>query len=507
MYEVHQDIERRMREDLSPQRGLLVLQRLFDALDREGIRYCHWKSNQHLFEGMVGMTDLDVLFDRVGTHVLDRIFGGAGFKRLLTTPMRTHPGLEDYVGFDETTGSLVHLHVHHLLRMGEKNSKGYWLPWEELFLATRHVQQPGGMYASHPDAEMVIFFLRSALKLRLRDRVLSWAGRSYTQGDLDREYRWLRQRSNPARVVALVRDVLGREASDVAAEMLSGTPTLRSLVRFRRASAPTLRRCRTHSAVVARTRRWTREIYGMRARIAKRYTHPPTPMNRSLPSGGLVVAILGSDGSGKSTVTKEIARWLSWKVDVLAMYHGCGDGPSSFIRWPLRVVARLVREKKGTRSSKGKGRNSLKRCLRWIWAMALSLEKRRKLLKSWRARNRGMVVLCDRYPQNQVDGYNDGPLLGHWRDSQSTMLRFLARWERSPYAWAERLPPDLIIKLQVSPEVALSRKPEMTLDEVLRRVEAIRTLRYPASRVLEVNADAPLEEVLLTIKRDIWSML
>ena len=37
MYEVHQDIERTTREDLSPwpQRGLLVLQRLFDALDRE----------------------------------------------------------------------------------------------------------------------------------------------------------------------------------------------------------------------------------------------------------------------------------------------------------------------------------------------------------------------------------------------------------------------------------------------------------------------------------------
>ncbi|MGH9867885.1 MAG: hypothetical protein ACREAA_06955 [Candidatus Polarisedimenticolia bacterium] len=506
---MHQDTERTIREDRSsgPPRGLLVLRRLLDALDREGIRYCHWKSNEHLFEGMVGMTDLDVLFDRAGTHVLDRIFGEAGFKRLLATPMRTHPGLEDYVGFDEATGSLVHLHVHHLLRMGEKNSKGYWLPWEELFLATRHVQQPEGMYASHPDAEMVIFFLRSALKSRLRDRVASWAGRDYTRGGLDREYRWLRQRSNPARVVALVRDLLGREASDVAAEMLSGAPRLRSLTRFRRASAPTLRRCRTHSPLVARVRRWTRELYGMRASLAKRITHPPTPMNRSLPSGGLVVAILGSDGSGKSTVVKEVARWLSWKVDVLTMYHGSGDGPASLIRWPMRAALRLARGGDGTRSSGGSGRKGFKRRLRPVWALALSLEKRRKLLKSWRARNRGMVVLCDRYPQNQVDGYNDGPLLGHWRDSPNVLLRLLARWEGSPYAWAERLPPDLVIKLHVSPEVASSRKPDMGPDEVLRRVETIRTLRYPASRVSEVNADAPLEEVLLKIKRDIWSVL
>src|SRR6185503_7754349 len=75
-------------------RGLRVLRDLLDRLDGEGVRYCHWKSNEHLFEGMVGLTDLDVLFERTGTPRLDRIFGEAGYKRLQTTPMRWHPGLE-----------------------------------------------------------------------------------------------------------------------------------------------------------------------------------------------------------------------------------------------------------------------------------------------------------------------------------------------------------------------------------------------------------------------------
>ena len=34
---------------------------LFASLNEEKVRYCHWKSNEHLLEGLAGQTDLDVL--------------------------------------------------------------------------------------------------------------------------------------------------------------------------------------------------------------------------------------------------------------------------------------------------------------------------------------------------------------------------------------------------------------------------------------------------------------
>ena len=33
---------------------------LFNLWNDQGIRYCHWKSNEHLLEGLNGETDLDV---------------------------------------------------------------------------------------------------------------------------------------------------------------------------------------------------------------------------------------------------------------------------------------------------------------------------------------------------------------------------------------------------------------------------------------------------------------
>ena len=55
---------------------------------------------------------------------------------------------------------------------------------------------------------------------------------------------------------------------------------------------------------------------------------------------------------------------------------------------------------------------------RAIWAVVLAWEKRAKLRRAVRARNRGMIVICDRFPQTQVMGYNDGPLLAPWRESK-----------------------------------------------------------------------------------------
>jgi thymidylate kinase len=143
-----------------------------------------------------------------------------------------------------------------------------------------------------------------------------------------------------------------------------------------------------------------------------------------------------------------------------------------------------------------------------LWALLLALEKRQSLRRAWRARNRGIVMVCDRYPQHQIMGFNDGPLLDRWSRSPSGLLRALARWESIPYRWAEAQPPRLVIKLHVSPEVAVVRKPGMRPDEIQRRNGALASLRYPAgTRVVELDADRPWEAVLLDCKSRVWEIL
>ena len=119
-----------------------------------------------------------------------------------------------------------------------------------------------------------------------------------------------------------------------------------------------------------------------------------------------------------------------------------------------------------------------------------------------------MLVLCDRYPQTSVQGFNDGPLLAALADSRSRFLRRLGAWEQAVYAEAVGDGPDLVLKLRVSPAVAVARKPEMSTEEIERRLSAVAAVELgPRCSVLEVDADRPLEDVLLEVKRAIWEQL
>ena len=166
---------------------LHVLRELFERLHAEGIRYCHWKSNEHLGPSMVGETDVDVLVDRGAIVALTRVLGETNFKRFVSKPGRGYPGIEDYVGFDFATGALTHLHVHYQLTLGEKFLKGHRLPWEELFLSTRVLDAGYGIYVADPHVELVVLIVRAVLKLRARDVVLESLGKPYFGGGMLRE--------------------------------------------------------------------------------------------------------------------------------------------------------------------------------------------------------------------------------------------------------------------------------------------------------------------------------
>jgi thymidylate kinase len=143
-----------------------------------------------------------------------------------------------------------------------------------------------------------------------------------------------------------------------------------------------------------------------------------------------------------------------------------------------------------------------------VWALVLAREKAARLRTAERARQRGLVVLCDRYPQSTVRGFNDGPLLTPWLESPRSLLRRLARWELSVYESARALAPDLVIKLDVSPRVAVQRKPEMAAEECARRRAAVSALEWGGrGRVATIDAEQPLERVIAEVKRAIWAEL
>jgi ABC-type lipoprotein export system ATPase subunit len=62
-------------------------------------------------------------------------------------------------------------------------------------------------------------------------------------------------------------------------------------------------------------------------------------------SGGLTIAVIGADGSGKSTIVNELRNWLSWRLTVHTYYMG-SQRPSAMakaIGWGFRLAAYAYR--------------------------------------------------------------------------------------------------------------------------------------------------------------------
>ncbi len=192
-----------------PEIGLAVVQRLLDRLHAADLQYCHWKSNEHLGAGMRGLTDLDVLVEPWRGDDLQRILGESGFRRFQATALTAYPAVEDYLAVDDATGTLVHLHLHHRLTLGQKHLKGYRLPWEAQALATRRFDPIHGAYVTAPEMELLLLLVRDALKRRIRTTVAAWIRVKGGNDDFEREFAWLVERAEADAVVSLAARLIG----------------------------------------------------------------------------------------------------------------------------------------------------------------------------------------------------------------------------------------------------------------------------------------------------------
>ena len=506
---------------------LLICQHLFRALAEAEVRYCHWKSNEHLLPGLTGDTDLDVLVDRNSSHVIQRVLAELGFKSFQATPFTRYPGIEDYLGFDSDTGKLVHLHLHHQLVLGQQGLKGYRLPLEQELLDHSTQDPQTGVAICEPHWELLLLLLRLAFKLRGRDHLRKLIGRPCADRGSHREFQWLQARTTSDTTVELAVKHFGDQVADPIRELLEAGLSFQGLYRLRSAARPVFARCATYHPTAASLRILARRLTRRCLVWKNRFLAAPEPLRRTSPRGGTLIAIVGADGAGKSTIVKELQHWTSWKLDVLRVYFGSGDGPVSLPRKCLSrfvkagSMARQLATRSHTRQTQGIVAETARRELpessdrRWfrVWLRTIRIlliahERRRNLAISRQARNRGMVVIADRYPQTQFLDMMDSPHLSQWQSHPNRIFQALAAWETKVYESAAAPSPDLVIKLCVDPQVAHQRKGDQSIPSLTRRCQIVQQLTYPpTTTTVAIDANLPLDHVLIEAKRAIWNLL
>jgi thymidylate kinase len=495
---------------------LKIAARLFDILEKEGIRYCLWKSNQHLAEALTGQTDMDLLVEQNRSARFECILTELGYKRFISQPWARYPGIEDWIGFDNETGKLVHVHLHYQLVMGRKFVKEHHLPWEDMILKTAIKDPEFKVFITDPNLEMILLSIRIGLKIAILDFISAFPRKSPLDKNLLKEFNYLSQRVE----VGLLQEYASQLFGKLYGQQFCTIITQEDI----RKPEVVLRIKAIVNKVLDKHRRFNRTgasgiyVYRMvQSLLAKASGKLGTyrQNGKRMLGEGSVIAIIGCDGSGKSTVSSEIKQWLAWKVDTHRIYLGSGDGP---IGLPVRLFKSLAlrtRRKKVNRQTNGTHWDSktgdrklslFKELGSCLLDLSIANDKYRKVKEANQVRIKGGIVITDRYPQNQFLGIYDGPRVSQG-NGKSGLQKFFVRLEEQKYQEMAKLSPDVVVKLHIPLEVVLLRKPGHNVDNIRRKAEITSELRFLGAKVIDIDASKPVADVLNSIKKGIWESI
>lgn len=493
---------------------VVIIKSLLNAFHQEEILYCHWKSNEHLEASMTADTDLDILFDEKQKKNLVILLNKLGFKKFNSITQKQYRDIEDFVGLDVISGKVVHLHAHFKLTLGEAFLKSYQLNFTGQVLDSRVFDNTFDIWIINPSFELILLYLREALKIRNRDiiKMIIKNKANYT-GNILNEYMWLKNQTTDLGIENILKSIFNNYKA--VYDLVTGPFDRRKILKLSRLIKKEFKKYRLYSATHALVLRWYREASVKIYKKSALFFNRPIVSHRINPRGGLIVAVIGADGSGKSSIVANLYSTFCKKLDVYQIYFGRGDGKISWARQILSdFKKKIVPVQPGKPGLNLKQNTAVKRkgafanIYKCLLALLVANEKKKNLKLMVAAKKKGMLVICDRFPQNQIMGYNDGPLLNHLSKSHNLVLRAIAKFEAKVYAEAERNPSDLLFKLIANADIVGARKPNETSREKLEaKIEGFKKLKFSENcNVVNVDAAQPLKEVLSIIKRELWDV-
>jgi thymidylate kinase len=223
-------------------------------------------------------------------------------------------------------------------------------------------------------------------------------------------------------------------------------------------------------------------------------------MNSATPSRpGAIIAVVGCDGSGKSTLTADLLAHFRAQRPTEYLYLGQSSG--NILIWvrELPLIGPAIGRYLVRRSTRAHAKDDKPASPDITTALVIYLLSRwrhhkfRRMLGLCR---RGMLVITDRYPQAEVPGfYFDGPGLAITPDTKG-FVRWLAIRELRLYQKMASHVPSLIIRLNVDAETAHARKPDHKLKMLRDKVRVIPTLAFNGAQILDLDGQAPYAQVL-----------
>ena len=216
------------------------------------------------------------------------------------------------------------------------------------------------------------------------------------------------------------------------------------------------------------------------APLTERHAEKPAPF----------IALVGSDGAGKSTLSTELvtilARQQKWPVVYAYLGLGTGDLGRRIKAWP--VVGPLLEKffTSKARKTRTKG-EKIPGPVTALVVFFFSLRRAARFRKALDDRKHGKIVIADRYPQAEIPGWCDGPGLSA-ANTSNRFIKWLARLERRLYRDMASVHPDLIILLDVDVDTAIARKPDHDPEMLQTKIEVLHKLSFDGAPLVTLDA-------------------
>lgn len=212
-----------------------------------------------------------------------------------------------------------------------------------------------------------------------------------------------------------------------------------------------------------------------------------------------LIAVVGCDGSGKSTLSADLLAHVRTTRAAETGYLGLGSGEQGrrIGRWPL-IGPMLQRWLESIADRLRDPAAPIPGYLAARYALRKSKKRRARFDALVEQRRRGAVIVTDRYPQIDVPGLHDGPIMAGI--ATSTRLAAMQCEERALYAEMAAYLPTLVIRLHVDVDTVMARKPDHDRALIEQKVASVPRLSFGGAPMVDLDATMDYAEELALAK-------
>lgn len=437
------------------------ISQFFECLNKQSISYCVFKGVYHLKESQIPSgieNDIDLFVPAKKQKKFFEVANQFGFMKS-RLPISIGPITFMYM-FDDQTNKIYTLNIFNKLVLGDKKIKPYRLSQEQAIL------QRSIMHHKHP-----IRIIHPVDDLCIQIALLSANG--WSEKKAKRILQLIKSTKTPIQTADDTKPIiLSEETYEELCASTSITNLKNKLKKNEADIGRTLQTYRTTARTVRAHLNWAilrgSEAFARITKLLPRYIF----------KRGALVALIGVDGSGKSTQIEQLTQ------HPLLFHHGIKNiyfGQNNYWMPGLNALLKHANSGKAAKISR-----------KTIYTLGI-IDRRLRVLKALAAKAMGFIVICDRYYFDDIVHYQSLP------KDQKSIARAIA------YGWIG-IYPDITFYLKINAKNAYQRKQDYDFQTMVETVSNYNKVLPEQKNVIVLDAMNDKAEITSTIYKKIYNL-